>query len=235
MLAPRGPRQTPGAGRAAGASCIPGREGRCWVTPPRGWQAGKGGSQSPCAAAVAAVASFLQLMLFWAKLEANCSRGGELEPAAPPAAVRSPRSRWSDAPQAQAAGRHARPRARTRPHTAHAATHARGHDARLPRARRDRLGTIVVPALGLGNSSSPAWGCASLPTGMAMPRDSHLQVCRELLLLHQPGGRSNVASSSECCFAQLGRLFLRFLSHCKSQECPSVPSPCQKGCPAVVS
>lgn len=105
-------------GRAAGASCIPGRGGRCWVTPPRGWQAAKGGSQSPCAAAAAAaVASFLQLMLFWAKLEASSSWEGELEPAAPPAAVRSPRRRWSTAPRAQAAGRHARPRARTRPQT----------------------------------------------------------------------------------------------------------------------
>lgn len=118
MLAPRGPRQSPGTGRAAGASCIPGRGGWCRVTPPRGWQAGKGGSQSPCAAASAAVASFLQLMLFWAKLEANGSWGGELEPAAPPAAVRSPRSsRWSAEPRAHAASRHGRPRARTRPHT----------------------------------------------------------------------------------------------------------------------
>lgn len=94
------------------------------------------------------------------------------------------------------------------------------------------MGTLTAPALGLRNSQGAprqTWGCASHPTGMAVPGDSHLQVCRELLLLHQPGGRRDVAGAGEGCFAQLGRLLLRFLSHCKSRGCPSVPPRAKRG------
>lgn len=60
------------------------------VNPPRGRaERLEEGGRSPRAAAVRAVASFLQLLLFWAKLEASGTR----RPSRPsaPAAVRSPR------------------------------------------------------------------------------------------------------------------------------------------------
>lgn len=125
-------------------------------------------------------------------------------------------------------GRHARPRARTRPQRPRTRPCP-------PGARGDHLGTLVLSALGLGNSQRAprqSRACASLPTGMAVPGDSHLQVCRELLLLHQPGGRRDVAGTGEGGLAQLGRLFLRFLSHCKSPGCPSVPPPVLKRVPS---
>lgn len=57
-------------------------------------------------------------------------------------------------------------------------------------------------------------------------RGAHLEVRRELLLLHQPGGRRDVAGTREGGFAQLGCLLLRLLSHCKSRgERVSAPPP----------
>lgn len=64
---------------------------------------------------------------------------------------------------------------------------------------------------------------ASLQAQQRPRGGSHLQVRREFLLLHQPSGCRNVASARERRFAQLGRLLLCFLSHCKSRGCPSVP------------
>lgn len=60
-------------------------------------------------------------------------------------------------------------------------------------------------------------------------RGAHLEVRRELLLLHQPGGRRDVAGTREGGFAQLGRLLLRLLSHCKRRGRASVPPLCREG------
>ena len=75
------------------------------------------------------MASFLWLMLFWAKLEADGSRGeARCEPAAPPrpcapAAAGSPRSRWRDASPAP---RCRPPCGSSRTHTAATAARAAG-------------------------------------------------------------------------------------------------------------
>lgn len=112
-----------GSGGAAGASRIPSRAGWCREPLP-GADKKRGGRPipPPRAAAVPAVASFLQLMLFRAKLEASGSSGRRDEkkkqpchPSRPraPAAVSSPRR----APQRcamPAPRRHAGPHARTR-------------------------------------------------------------------------------------------------------------------------
>lgn len=158
------------------------------------------------------------------------------EPAAPPcpsapAAVRSPRSAGAMRRRPPAASRHAGARTHTRPQPA-------------------RSGQRCLPALGTGSAagdprgpscgareqpgrSPPSLGTCQLPCGHGRGQGgSHLQVSRELLLLHQPGGSRNVASAGERCFAQLGRLLLRFLSHCKSRGCPSVPPPCQGAVPS---
>lgn len=95
--------------------------------PSPGLAGGKGRQLIPPSAA--ALASFLQLMLFWAKLEADSSWGWRNVPARPsaPAAVRSPRSRWSNAPRAPHHQRHAGARVCTRPQR-----HSWGSDACVP-------------------------------------------------------------------------------------------------------
>lgn len=204
--------------RGAGASRIPGGAGR--ITPPQGRaERLEEDGRSPRAAAVRAVASFLQLLLFWAKLEARGAR----RPSRPsaPAAVRSPRGATRRCRPAGPAPPCGDPRTHTSAAAAHAAaTRGTLRPSPRPRGRSDGdppAARLVPP----GGPCREEGGAAACGEG-----GNHLQVRGEFLLLHQPRGRRDVAGARERRFAQLGRLFLRLLGHCGSRGCASVsPEP----------